>query len=74
MTNADPAPQLAKAQEIGGFYDADRVRKADAGHRNADREAIGVDQTETARRLRPFARRALSTLRPPLVFMRARKP
>ena len=30
------------------------------------------DQIET--RLRPFARRALSTFRPPLVAMRARKP
>src|SRR5690606_17781819 len=29
---------------------------------------------QTARRARPLARRALMTLRPPLVFMRTRKP
>jgi len=36
--------------------------------------ARSVDTTQTARRLRPLARRALITARPPRVRMRARKP
>jgi len=31
-------------------------------------------QAQTASRLRPLARRALMTARPPLVFMRTKKP
>lgn len=42
-------------------------RPGDPGHRY-------FDGTDTARRLRPFARRRFSTARPPLVFMRDRKP
>jgi hypothetical protein len=48
-----------------------RARKGARGER-AIVETRGNDQT--ARRLRPFARRRLSTRRPPLVAMRARKP
>ena len=33
-----------------------------------------LDEIETAMRLRPLARRALRTARPPLVFIRSRKP
>ena len=33
-----------------------------------------LEGVETARRLRPFARRRLSTARPAFVFIRARKP
>ena len=36
-------------------------------------EAVGYAE-ETVRRLRPCLRRAASTLRPPLVFIRERKP
>jgi hypothetical protein len=34
----------------------------------------GCNADQTERRARPFARRADNTLRPPTVFMRARKP
>ena len=37
-------------------------------------QAIGCTTVQTARRLRPLARRALITARPPRVFMRIRKP
>ena len=40
---------------------------------HARRPVVPGDR-QTARRLRPLARRALSTARPPRVFMRARKP
>src|SRR5690348_3739533 len=71
MPHADALAGLTQPQEIAGFYDAGRVREACAAHR----EGIARDgQTETARRLRPLARRAFSTLRPPRVFMRERKP
>jgi hypothetical protein len=47
------------------------ARKAARGERNGG-ALLGSGQT--ARRLRPFARRRLSTRRPPLVAMRARNP
>ena len=48
---------------------ASRCRCDQVAHR-----ATWPDGPQTARRLRPLARRALITLRPPAVFMRTRKP
>lgn len=38
------------------------------------RRVHSIDSDQAERRLRPLARRALMILRPPTVFMRARKP
>jgi hypothetical protein len=51
--------------------EASLARKAARGERNG---GALPGSGQTARRLRPFARRRLSTRRPPLVAMRARKP
>jgi len=47
-------------------------RLGEAVRMNRSRTAVGRRQTQ--RRARPLARRARRTLRPPTVFMRARKP
>src|SRR5438132_11514112 len=59
-------------QEIGAGLQGDKS----AAHRNrGDREVRTPELWAQAdRRLRPFARRAASTLRPAAVAMRARKP
>jgi len=57
--------------ELGFVGQAARAREA-----SRDRRAIvtGRENGQTARRLRPLARRRARTRRPPLVAMRARKP
>ena len=49
-----------------------RTVQATGGRKSLIRDDPGSGQR--ARRLRPLARRAFSTLRPPSVFMRARNP
>ena len=44
------------------------------GPQPLDHRRASTDRAQTARRLRPLARRALMTARPPRVFMRTRKP
>ena len=56
--------------EAGFVGDAARAREASRGVGRTS----GGSGGQTARRLRPFARRRLSTSRPPFVAMRARKP
>ena len=53
-----------------------QMAQSDSAHVGADRitHADGCAGAQTARRLRPLARRALMTARPPRVFMRTRKP
>jgi hypothetical protein len=52
-------------------FESRRAAKAIAGRIDTTR---GLDVGQTESRARPFARRADRTLRPPTVFMRARKP
>jgi hypothetical protein len=56
------------APEPVALVRAYRCRRGQRGVGSAGR------RVQTASRVRPFARRARRTLRPPILFMRARKP
>jgi len=63
----------ARAINVNSIERSRRSRLASHGHKH-ERRRRDHYRPQTARRLRPFARRALMTLRPPAVFMRTRKP
>ena len=73
MRSVEAPPCLEQAGKGRGAPQPVALVRADRGRGQKGNARAGCG-VQTASRTRPFARRARNTLRPPILFMRARKP
>lgn len=73
MRSVDSPPRLEQTGKGRGPPEPVALVRADRGRGQNSNGSAGCG-AQTASRTRPFARRARRTLRPPILFMRARKP